>query len=62
MSNIFETGKAMSLHNGQSSDGVEGSGQSYELILETLGIFDILETMQMGINTDLYTRSYEFID
>ena len=62
MSNIFDTGRAMGLHLGESVDGVQGSGQSYELILENLGLFDTLEQMQMGPNTDLYSRSYTFIE
>lgn len=62
MSNIFETGKAMNLHSGESIDGVEGSGLSYEKIMENLGLFDILESMEMGPDSDLYSRSYEFIE
>ena len=35
----------MGLTSGKTIDGVQGTGASYERLMENLGIFDILETL-----------------
>jgi hypothetical protein len=62
MSNIFETCSAFNLTCGGSIDGVEGTGIPYERILENLGVFETLEEMEMSPDTELYEKTYKFID
>lgn len=52
----------MNLSSGASVDGVEGTGKSYQLILEELGFFDIFEGFELGSDQGLYEKSYCFIE
>lgn len=52
----------MNLTSGASIEGIEGTGKPYELILEELGFFDLLEGFEKGPDQALYEKSYEFIE
>ena len=56
------TGRVMNLNSGAGAEGIEGTGKSYELILEELEFFDILEGFQLSPDQGLYEKSCSFIE
>ena len=62
LSNVFDSGNVMGLSSGDSIQGLQGTQESYEKLLERSGLFDILEEMQRSPDTTIYEKAYTFIN